>query len=187
MNNGSDAIEHLWEEFSSQLRAFILQRVSDEMAAEDLLQEVFVKIHRSIDSLDDASRMESWVYQITRNAIIDHYRTRKSHREMETPPAYEDRFVHDAEAQLATGLKEFVRELPEHYRRAIELTEFEGLTQREMGEELGLSVSGAKSRVQRARERLKQMLLDCCHFRFDNRGGIVDYQPRCRCCTDQRE
>lgn len=180
----SEQVQALWEEFQEQLKAFILQRVSDPIAAEDLLQEVFVKIHQSIGSLEDETKLESWVYQITRNTIIDYYRTTKSHAELETPPAYEEEYIAtDAAAQIASGLREFVEELPEHYRRAIELTEFEGLTQREMGEKLGLSASGAKSRVQRARELLKEMLLECCHFTFDNRGGIVDYQGNCQQCA----
>ena len=177
-------VQALWEEFQERLQAFILQRVSDPVAAEDLLQEVFVKIHKSIGSLEDETKLESWVYQITRNTIIDYYRTTKSHEEFETPPAYEEEYIDaDATAQLAPGLRDFVDELPDHYRRAIELTEFEGLTQREMGEKLGLSASGAKSRVQRARELLKEMLLECCHFTFDNRGGIVDYQGNCQQCA----
>jgi RNA polymerase sigma-70 factor (ECF subfamily) len=69
-------------------------------------------------------------------------------------------------------------------RQALILTEYHGLTQKELAERLGLSVSGAKSRVQRARERLKQQLLDCCHFELDRRGHILDYQPRCHCCVE---
>ncbi len=76
-------------------------------------------------------------------------------------------------------------------RQALILTEYQGLTQRELAERLGLSFSGAKSRVQRAREKLKQQLLECCHFELDRRNHILDYQPRCHrcetvaCCTDE--
>jgi len=75
-----------------------------------------------------------------------------------------------------------VKSLPEQDRQALVLTEYQGLTQKEYGERLGLSFSGAKSRVQRAREKLKQMLLECCHFELDRRNHIIDYQPHCRCC-----
>jgi RNA polymerase sigma-70 factor (ECF subfamily) len=76
-----------------------------------------------------------------------------------------------------------VRNLPEQDRQALILTEYQGLTQKEFGERLGLSFSGAKSRVQRAREKLKQQLLACCHFELDRRGHVVNYQPRCQCCS----
>jgi len=69
------------------------------------------------------------------------------------------------------------------YREALILTEYQGLTQKELGEKLGISFSGAKSRVQRAREKLKTMLLDCCHFEIDRLGRVIDYQPRCDCCS----
>jgi len=78
-----------------------------------------------------------------------------------------------------------VDSLPADYRQALLLTEYQGLTQRELAQKLGLSVSGAKSRVQRAREKLKAMLLDCCHFEFDRRGKVIDYQPNCACCANQ--
>jgi len=73
--------------------------------------------------------------------------------------------------------------LPELDRQALILTEYRGLTQKELGERLGLSFSGAKSRVQRAREKLKQMLLACCHFELDRQGHIINYQSRCQCCS----
>jgi RNA polymerase sigma-70 factor, ECF subfamily len=86
---------------------------------------------------------------------------------------------------LIPSVKAMVDSLPDTYREALILTEYEGLTQRELAERLGLSLSGAKSRVQRAREKLKAMLLDCCHFEFDRLGKIIDYQPNCTCCTNQ--
>jgi RNA polymerase sigma-70 factor (ECF subfamily) len=77
--------------------------------------------------------------------------------------------------------------LPEHYRQALLLTEYQGLTQEQLAERLGISLSGAKSRVQRAREKLRDMLLRCCHFEFDRRGRIVDYYQRCCCCHPVEE
>ena len=68
--------------------------------------------------------------------------------------------------------------LPEPYREALVLTEFEGLTQKQMAARLGTSLSGAKSRVQRGREQLKQMLLERCEFEFDRLGRIIDCKPR---------
>ena len=88
----------------------------------------------------------------------------------------------DPEAELALSLKEIINELPEPYRQALLLTVYEGLSQRQLAESLGISLSGAKSRVQRAREKLRNMLLRCCHFEFDRRGHIVDYYQRCCCC-----
>jgi RNA polymerase sigma-70 factor (ECF subfamily) len=76
-----------------------------------------------------------------------------------------------------------VTALPGPYREALLLTEYAGLTQQELAVRAGISLSGAKSRVQRGRERLKQLLLDCCHVELDRRGGIIDYRPNCAGCS----
>ncbi len=77
-----------------------------------------------------------------------------------------------------------VQQLPPPYRQALLLTEVEGMTQKDLAARLGLSFSGARSRVQRARDKLRELLLDCCHFEFDRRGTIIDYYPNCeRCAT----
>jgi RNA polymerase sigma-70 factor (ECF subfamily) len=74
--------------------------------------------------------------------------------------------------------------LPTEYCEALCLTEIDGVTQKEYAEKKGLSYSGAKSRVQRARMMLKDMLLECCHYHFDKYGTVFDIQPKCcHCCT----
>ena len=90
----------------------------------------------------------------------------------------------DVISELFPSVRAMVMSLPAQDRQALILTEYQGLTQKELAERLGLSLSGAKSRVQRARAKLKQQLLDCCHFELDRRGHVIDYQPRCACCSD---
>jgi len=180
--------EKIWEEFHPRIKQFILKRIPDEHNAEDILQEVFLKIHARIDTLRDEEKLQSWMYQIARNVIADYYRQHKATVALSEAlllpeePVVDDDVVKD----LLPGVRRMVDSLPDEYRQALLLTEYEGLTQRELAERLGLSLSGAKSRVQRAREKLKAMLLDCCHFEFDRLGKIIDYQPRCACCTNQK-
>jgi RNA polymerase sigma-70 factor, ECF subfamily len=179
----NDHLEILWEQYHQRLLAFIRSRVGDDAEAEDILQEVFVRVHRNLCCQTEWNKPESWFYQIARNLIIDHYRSRREMVEMpETLPAEPDLPEEDPEAELALSLTEMVNELPETYRQALLLTEYQGLNQKQMAESLGISVSGAKSRVQRAREKLRDMLLNCCHFEFDRRGRIVDYYEHCCCC-----
>jgi RNA polymerase sigma-70 factor (ECF subfamily) len=178
--------EQAWEAFHAPLHEFIRRRVADEATAEDLLQEVFLKIHQHGESLRDARRLESWIYQITRNLIIDHYRSRNlsmtsldAASKLDLP---EDLPDDDIVSELLPCVRAMVLALPDQDRQALILTEYQGLTQKELGERLGLSFSGAKSRVQRAREKLKQELLACCHFELDCRGHILNYYPHCDCC-----
>jgi RNA polymerase sigma-70 factor (ECF subfamily) len=91
-------------------------------------------------------------------------------------------FDDDPVAALAFSLKEAVNELPEPYRRSMILTEFQGMTQTELAEKEGITLGAAKSRILRAREKLKALLLDCCHFELDNRGRIINYEKRCAQC-----
>ncbi len=178
--------EQVWEAFHLPLRQFIRKRLSDEATTEDVLQEVFLKIHQHIETLKDTKKLESWVYQITRNAIIDSYQRKEKQTETLDGPEMadmtEDLPDDDIVTELFPAVRTMVKSLPEQDRQALILTEYQGLTQKEFGERMGLSFSGAKSRVQRAREKLKQMLLDCCHFEVDRRGHVIDYQPRCQCC-----
>jgi RNA polymerase sigma-70 factor (ECF subfamily) len=177
--------EKVWEEFHPQLKQFVLRRIPDEQSSEDVLQDVFLKIHTRIDTLRDEEKLQSWIYQIARNAIADYYREQRATLPLsEVPVPAEEARDDDVIKELIPSIKVMVDSLPADYREALYLTEYQGLTQRELAERLGLSFSGAKSRVQRAREKLKKMLLDCCHFELDRRGKVIDYQPNCDCCSN---
>ena len=176
--------EKVWEEFNIGLKHFIFKHVQDEPSAEDILQDVFLKIHTHIGSLRESDKLQGWIYQIARNAITDYYRAHKFTPDLpEVPYVPEDPFD-DVVSDLVPYVKKIVDNLPHDYRQALILTEYEGLTQRELAERLGISISGAKSRVQRAKEKVKLMLLKCCHFQFDSLGRIIDYEPNCDCCVN---
>lgn len=177
--------EQVWEAFHTPLQQFIRRRVSSEATAEDVLQDVFLKIHQHMDTLKDVKKLESWIYQITRNAIIDAYRSGRPTTPLEAQEVLDlpvELPDDDVVSELLPCVRAMVRGLPAPDRQALVLTEYQGLTQKELAERLGLSFSGAKSRVQRAREKLKQQLLECCHFELDRRSHIIDYQPRCHRC-----
>ena len=133
--------------------------------------------------------MEKWIYRVTRNLIIDHYRGKRPKEALEDTiesPYGSAEFEDDPAARLAFSLRDTVDELPEPYREALILTEYEGLSQAEFAERAGISLPAAKSRVQRARQKLKALLLECCHFELDRLGGIIDYEERCANCDLER-
>jgi RNA polymerase sigma-70 factor (ECF subfamily) len=180
------AVERIWRSYHAGLRGFIRSRVGDEALADDILQDVFVKIHAGIGALEDGGRLKGWIYAITRNAVIDHYRARrKLERLPEGLAAPELDADERARRDIEGCLVPLIRRLPDRYQRAVMLSEIEGLTQKRVAERLGLSLSGAKSRVQRGRAMVKEMLQACCRFAFDHRGTMVDYQvkgPGCESC-----
>jgi RNA polymerase sigma-70 factor (ECF subfamily) len=174
----------MWEEFAAPLRAFVARRVPPGIEPDDVVQEVFLRVVRHLPALRDAERLEAWLYQIARNALRDAMRVRQR-RDLRTdaldvePPAASDvEDVPAAEAELAPCLTGMVARLPEPYRTAMDLTSREGLTQAEAAKRAGVSVSGMKSRVQRARDQLKQMLVRCCEVAVDSRGGVSDFHLR---------
>ena len=177
----------LYEDFSKPLKAFIQKRVNDSALAEDLLHDVFLKIHNQIDSVKDAEKLAPWIYRIAQNVIVDSYRRRRevvSHVEDRT--IEDSNQLNDASERLAPTLRHMAEQLPPKYKEAILLADFEGVRQTELAKKWGISVSAAKSRVQRARAMLKDLLLQCCHFEFDRYGTVFDYYPRnCRNCCER--
>lgn len=177
-------METIYHEFDTQLRQFIHKRVSDVDDTEEILQEIYLRIHTHIDTVRETNKVQSWIYQISRNAIIDYYRRRRTTLELPESialPAEPDE--PDAARELAASLQTMIRCLPEKDQQALLLVELQGMTQQTLAQRLGISLSGAKSRVQRAREKLREALLDCCHFEFDRLGKILEYHNKCGACT----
>jgi len=174
----------LWEEFGPPLRGFLARRVPPGIEADDLLQDVFLRVIRHVGSLRSADRPEAWLFQIARNALRDSLRTRlrrdgRTDALESDPPAEPDAAAERAaEAELAPCLTAMVGRLREPYRTAITLTSLQGVTQADAARQAGISISGMKSRVQRGRDQLRQMLVTCCAIAVDVRGGVSDFHPR---------
>ena len=120
------------------------------------------------------------MYRITRNLIVDYYRKKRDTAEF-SDLADEIKTDNDEEEiinGLVLCLKNMIDSLPDKYKQAIMLTELGGLTQKELAQKLGMSISGAKSRVQRGRNMLREKFFECCKFQFDAYGNIVEYQHK---------
>ncbi len=177
-------VERVWSELDAGLRGFIRGRVRNPAYVEDILQDVYLKIHARVDSLEDEEKIRSWVYQIARNAIADHYRGQHGTAEMvELAYTPDDPAEEEVAEALSASVRHMLEYLSPEHREALILTEYQGMSQVELAKHLGISVPGAKSRVQRARRRLKTLLLACCHFELDRTGRIINYEPRSACCS----
>ena len=184
-------------EIRAAVRRFIGSRVTDPATADDLTQDVLMKVHQRVDQIRDPRRIMGWVIQIARNTITDFFRsTPKTEAFKDThfsvDPDEQPKFDSE-ESQLRDDLSTYIRSvvqnLPPIYRDALVFTEYDGLTQVELAAQLGLSVSAAKSRVQRARAMVHETIDRCCHFSVDRYGTVVDYTPRksdCACPPEQK-
>lgn len=195
--------EELWQLLHDGLRAFIAKRVNDQAHVDDILQDVFVRVHLQMDTVNDPGRLISWIYQVTRNTIIDYYRKPGRQREVlaglgadveefGAAPTISDGTSGDNTGELRTELagclRPMIERLSKNYRDAIILVELDGLSQQAAATRVGISLSGMKSRVQRGRTQLKHLLAECCLIELDRRGGVREFEVRdtgCDPCQSQ--
>jgi RNA polymerase sigma-70 factor (ECF subfamily) len=180
-NESSVSTEKIWNDYQVPLKQFIAKRVSDRMLAEDLLHDTFARIHVRLHTLKDETKIESWVFQVARNVIADHWRESRDRHfidiwslPIEEPPLRREK-------KFNRCLKELMEKLPSRYRQAIEQVDMNGLSQLQLAEKLRISYSGAKSRVQRARQLLHGLMVACCEIESDKYGNIVTATPRGKC------
>jgi len=170
------AVEELWTDLYQELKKFIFSKVRDRDISEDLLQDVFVKIHLNIHTVSDWSKLTSWVYQITRNTIADHYRKTNPELQIDELDLAEQETEEPLYVALSNCINQKIRQLPEKYKQAIVLMYFNDHSQMALTNELQVSYSGAKTRVQRGREKLKELITDCPNVATDNAGNLIAYQ-----------
>ncbi|HEY1817752.1 MAG TPA: sigma-70 family RNA polymerase sigma factor [Kofleriaceae bacterium] len=175
-----------WSDVAARLRPFVARRV-DASDVDDVMQDVLLRVHRGLGSVADETRFTAWMYQVARNAIADQGRVRARHPladGCEAEPIFDEADAHAAETLLAACLTVFVARLPSPYREAVTLVELEGMTAKGAAELVGVSASGMKSRVQRGRARLREMLDECCAIALDVRGHVTEVAPKgSQCCA----
>lgn len=182
-------VEDVWRRFGAEIRTFVRRRVADPHRADDLVADILLRVHRNLSALDDHDRLAAWLFRIARNVIIDEYRRAGDNREvLEAAPG--ERLVkdiadptdtEDVRRELANCLRPLLDDMSPAYRRALELTDLDGVTQAVAAEQEGITVSGMKSRVQRARKQLADLLTRCCSLTLDARGMPLDYTPPAHC------
>ena len=180
-------LETIWAEVGASIERFVRRRINDPHQADDVVAEVMLRIHQNLGTLDDQERVTAWVFRITRNVITDHYRRTGRRREVlaaEIEPIADggaDTWLDDQGAtlsELAACIRPLVDALPSDYRRALELTDFEGRTQADAAHIEGISLSGMKSRVQRGRRQFATLVKQCCDVTTDSRGELIDFRLR---------
>lgn len=180
------AVEEAWEEFSGELRKFIGRRVSRPQDADDILQLVALRLTQNAEVDRDRRTLLGWLYAVTRNAITDHYRSAVHRRELATDDVPEQSTVdlsdeEDAEralAGLASCVRPLMKLLPEDQAAAVDIVDLHGVSQGEAARRAGISVSGMKSRVQRGRRALQDVITACCEVSLDVRGAVQEFRPR---------
>ena len=169
------------EDLAGVLSRFVRRRVADAHAADDIAQDVMLKVQANLGAHTPDERLAAWTFRTARNAIVDHYRARavRRHADLAEAGAIADGPEPDGDVvvELTGCLRRMVERVDEPYRQALKLADLEGLTQHEVARRAGISLSGAKSRVQRGRRQLRAMIDACCRVELGRRGSVVSVDP----------
>jgi RNA polymerase sigma-70 factor (ECF subfamily) len=175
--------KEVWSRTQQALKTFVYRRVKDKALTDDIVQDVFLKVHTRLHQVKDFEKITGWIYQITRNAITDHFRAQsKSINAFDLDWESEHSSLNDC---VASCLKEMLLTLPAKYREALELTELKNFSQTQLAEKLNISYSGAKSRVQRARQMLKSKMDAHYEIKMDAYGNVIVCENRVPCNCNQ--
>ncbi len=166
-----------WHRHEAELRAWLRGRMGNPEDAEDMLQELFLKALRQGKQFCEIDNARAWLFEVARNALADRLRLRKEQVELPEDLAQEIDEPIPVDT-LAQCLPRTLAELSEEDREAITLCDLEGLNQEDYARMKGLTLPGAKSRVQRARKRLRDHLTGVCQVQFDAAGKVCCFVPR---------
>ncbi len=186
IKNQSLSTEEIWNEFNFDLRKFIKSRLRDNSIVDDIIQNVFFKIHSNIHQLKDNSKLGSWLFQIARNSLTDYFRKEQKAKKVIAELDNEKDFSVETTSKdiLTYCMDYFISKLPAPYSDAIIFTEYKGNTQVDLAKKENISISAAKSRVQRARAKLKELILKYSHFESERQGidisNLTEHCPICK-------
>jgi len=177
-------VTRIWNDFQSELKNYILKRTRSKDATDDILQEVFLKIIIHKEKINQTENLQQYLYGMVKNVIADHYRKEKKLLPEEAIPeqVIEKESTDNLNEVIANCIRPFINNLDVKYKEALILSELDNIPQTELASRLNISYSGAKSRVQRGREKLKDQFLQCCHFEYDKYGNFLAMEKKdCRC------
>ncbi len=177
--NQYDQVWDLWLSYKDKLHSYVMKRFKDEELAKDTTQEVLLKMHKSCCSDKEIKNVNSWLFQIAHNTVIDQLRRQNKivHESVEPVPTDDNSVWQELEDCIAP----LIKLLPEKYAVPLKMSDIDGIKQADIATELGIGLSAAKSRIQRARMMLKQEILKCCAIETDKNGVPISIDINCLC------
>jgi len=167
-----------WHQHERELRAWLRSRLDEPDVCEDLMQDTFIKALRQGSRFCDVDNARAWLFEVTRNALVDHWRQHRPSEPLdEAWPAIEPDAPPPVDS-LVTCLPRVLEELSDADRDAITHCDLQGMSQEDYARHLGISLPGAKSRIQRARKRLRAQLMASCKVVLDAQGAVCCFTPR---------
>jgi RNA polymerase sigma-70 factor (ECF subfamily) len=188
-------LETVTERLRREIFGYVRKKIGDPSAADDLTQDTFLRVERALAKGTEPEHFRGWIFQIARNAVIDWRNERRRFVELEEG----EKIGESVEREEADSIDNEFREalfayaakviegMPAEDREALTLTELDGLSREELANHLGISLPAAKSRVVRARAKLRKAIEDCCRLLTDPYGKVIGWQRRAtECCNHKR-
>lgn len=170
----------IWNTYSEDIKRFILFKTSDESIADDLLQEVFIKVHTKISNVQDVKKIKSWIFTVANNTVMDYFRATKKNKvtidnaiatkDIEDFDDHTADFYEHSEQDCLYGI---IKSLEKKYRDPLFMADIQGYKQQQIAETLKLPLPTVKSQIQRARKMIAQGFMDCCGYQLNEKGKLV--------------
>ena len=183
-------LNNTWETLRIRLTSYVRNKVEADVA-EDIVHDILLRVLKHQNILLEADQPLAWIYTVAKNRITDYYRQQSKINAISTADqegvldtasySENDR----ADEEFSRCMQPLLAGLDEKYSQALLLTDFGDMNQSDAAKQLGIPGSTMKSRVQRARVKLKKQFLDCCTVEMNRFGNVVDYQykdDKSDCC-----
>jgi len=178
-------MEQIYKQYYSRLFSFIDSKIHNKEDTKDILSEVFIKIYTNIDRLDSDEKLTSWIFTIARNTIIDFYRKNNKNQnniEFDEECIFEEKDQSSVINELSKCIEPIINSLAPKYAQALYLSEIKELKQKEIADILNISSSNIKSIIFRGKKQIKEKLLQCFSYKYDNFGNIIDVDSKDKNC-----
>ncbi len=174
----------IWKTYANDVQRLIMSKVKDAQITDDLVQEVFIKVHTKFDTIQEKQKVKSWLLSVSRNTVLDYFRKSKKEIPLEKEETIigEEEYKH-SEKDCLPGI---IKNLPKKYRNPLLLSDIKGMKQAEIASQLNLPLATVKSQIQRGRKLIVQGYMDCCDYKLNDKGfltGEVKDKKQCKVCN----
>jgi len=177
-------INEIVQNYYSHLKSYILKRVNDSSIADDLVQEVMIKLIESHQKSVEVKNMKAWLFQISRNVMYDYFKKNRAVYQLDNEnDAIENIFSDSEKIIVSDFIIPMIDLLPKEYAEPLKMYDIDKIPQKEILEKLNIGLSATKMRIQRGRKKLRELFVECCEMKLDKNGNIVSCSIKNSCST----
>lgn len=167
-------INEVIQEFYNYLKGYIINKTKNKDLADDLVQEVMLKLVESHQKSKEIQNIKAWLFQVSRNTMYDYFQKHNMSVNLD-----DDWKLNNNVQEETTSIMEedyvipMIQMLPEEYAVPLKLSDIDNVPQKEIAKQLGIGLSATKMRIQRARTKLRELFVECCEIEYDKNGKFT--------------